>query len=107
MNEIPETLFDPVSPAEVNRRLDLFREQYVLGILKAAEFNAMLEEFKFQDAQGQTWSPGASTGQWYFWQDDQWHQAQPPTTLRFVERSVWFESCESLETTDRPIPLKR
>lgn len=85
----PEDLFDTATPDELQQRLDLFRERYLLGLMSPPEFNDLLLEFQFGDSDGRTWSPGVNSRDWYVWREGVWQRAAPPGSLRIRNSTLW------------------
>src|SRR5215470_849095 len=88
MPNLPETVRDYFTPEELGVRLDQLRRWYQQGALGAAEFNATLSVFQFNDDVGHLWAPGANSGQWYRWDRTQWTQAQPPAALMLANAAL-------------------
>jgi hypothetical protein len=82
MPEPPETLFLTVTPAKVLERFELIRDQYRMGVLDPAAFNAALKVFQFPDAEGVLWTVGARSNRWYRWDGGTWQPADPPAQLQ-------------------------
>ncbi len=96
----PEGIFETATPDELQDRLDLFRERYLLGLMTPAEFNELLLEFQFGDTEERIWSPGVNSRDWHVWRDGFWQRSTPPATLRIRSSTLWmlFEG----QQADRP-----
>jgi hypothetical protein len=81
---------DSVGPDEIMRRLQMITSRYRAGDLTSADFNTLIRPFQFQDDFGQEWAPGALSGKWYRWEQDQWVEAPAPTRLSIPQAPVLF-----------------
>jgi hypothetical protein len=101
MPEPPELAYESVAPEVLTERLDIIRERFRTGLLTAADFNAALKAFQFNDELGHLWSPGATTGKWYRWDGDEWTAAAPPSRLKVSQSPILFTDFER-QTNSRP-----
>lgn len=77
----PESLASTVTPAKVLERFERVREQYRMGIIDVAAFNAALKLFQFPDSDGVLWTVGATSNRWYRWDGGEWQPGEPPAQL--------------------------
>ncbi|MBI3914660.1 MAG: hypothetical protein HY327_10815 [Chloroflexi bacterium] len=81
MAENPESVGERMTPDQLIRRLDTFRERLKYGLMTANEFKEALRLFQFSDDVGHLWAPGATSNQWYRWDRTHWTAAPPPPLL--------------------------
>lgn len=98
---LPETVSDRFTPEQLAERLLELRRRYQNGALDAAQFNAALAVFQFNDEVGHLWAPGANTGQWYRWDRSEWTPDQPPQALTMTHAQL-ETSAAWLTTSDAP-----
>ena len=82
MEEPPEMVAQTATPAQILERLEFLRMRYRMGDMNATSFNEVLKIFRFRDAGGGVWSPGAQTNTWYRWDGRRWVAGTPPERLQ-------------------------
>ena len=102
MPDPPETLTPTSTPEKILQRLDIIREQYRMGLMDPASFNAVLKDFQFRDEAGALWTPGARTNRWYRREGAEWVPGNPPTRLLLPKLSL--ELSPDLERPPLPQP---
>jgi hypothetical protein len=102
MPEPPEPIYDTATPEQIAARLEEVREQFRLGLMDTAGFNAALAAFQFTDEVGHLWAPGATSGQWYRWDGTGWTPAVPPARLNLPATPIMFNDLELPAATSAP-----
>ena len=89
-------------PQEIEEHFRELRAAVQSGTISDDEFEAQLKEFLFQDDSGAYWTIGAQTEKWYQYEDGDWVQASPQSTLERVEETAPGPDIESRETPTPP-----
>ena len=89
-------------PQEIEEHFRELRAAVQSGTISDDEFEAQLREFLFKDDSGVYWTIGAQTEKWYQYEDGDWVQASPPSTLERVEETAPGPDIESRETPTPP-----
>lgn len=76
--------------AEAEQRFAVLRARYQAGELDAAAYEAELQKLVIEDGAGGYWMLGANSGEWYWYDGQQWMRRDPPLAAVAVERpQVW------------------
>ncbi len=75
---------------EVEDSFNLLKRKFGEKKISKREFIDSLKELRIRDVEGRFWMIGAQTGKWYFFDGNDWIQAQPPS---FEERKVICITC--------------
>ncbi len=70
---------------------ELFHElkaRFEAGTMSEEEFQAEIRNLLYQDSDGNYWTLGARTEEWYRYDDDRWLRASPPPTLEPVKEEI-------------------
>ena len=102
MHEPPEIAYETVSSEVLLQRLEMLRERLRTGVMSVGDFNAAIKAFQFRDEIGHLWAPGATSGQWYRWDDGKWTPAQAPARLQVDQSPIMFDDFEEA-TTRQPV----
>jgi hypothetical protein len=71
--------------AELEQRFQQLRQQWMSGQIDQATFAAQVQALQLQDAQGRYWTIGVQTGQWYYFDGNNWLPGTPPASARAGE----------------------
>jgi hypothetical protein len=65
---------------QIEKRFHELKGQKEAGEIDDEQFAAELEKLQFRDEQGQLWMIGASTGKWYYYEEEEsrWVRGEPP-----------------------------
>lgn len=69
---------------EIEKLFHQLKEDLEAGAITEDELLAKTRDLLFRDDRGRYWTIGASTGQWYRYDEADWVQASPPQTLEPV-----------------------
>jgi hypothetical protein len=72
--------------AEAERRFAVLRARYQAGELDDAAYDAELQRLVIEDDAGDHWVVGAESGEWYWYDGEQWVHRDPPATEDMAER---------------------
>jgi len=76
--------------AEAEQRFAELRTRYRAGELDDAAYDAALQKLIVEDSSGGYWMLGADSGEWYWYDGQQWVRRDPPPAEVAVERpQVW------------------
>jgi len=76
--------------AEAEQRFAELRAGYQAGELDDAAYDAALQKLVIEDSSGGYWMLGADSGEWYWYDGEQWVRRDPPLAEVAVERpQVW------------------
>jgi hypothetical protein len=64
--------------SSVEAEFERLKTQFEAGELTEAEFKSQLQELMIENEQGEWWTIGPETGQWYVHNGEQWVQKEPP-----------------------------
>jgi hypothetical protein len=92
-----------VRPEEVEQQFHALKAGLESGAITDGEFDTEIRRFLFQDPNGDYWTIGAQTEEWYRYQDGDWAQASPPSELERAERKMERPQ----ETPDIVAPSRR
>jgi hypothetical protein len=68
-----------MSVEQIEQQFHELKEQWEAGEIDDEQFAAELEKLRFRDGQGRLWKIGASTGQWYYEEEEgRWVRGEPP-----------------------------
>jgi hypothetical protein len=77
-----------VRPEEVEQQFRALKAGLESGAITDEEFDTEIRRFLFQDLEGDYWTIGAQTEEWYRYQDGEWAHASPPSELERAERKM-------------------
>jgi hypothetical protein len=63
--------------AELERQFDILRSQYAAGEVDDAAYEARLNDLIIQDMNAEYWTLGADSGEWYWYDGEQWVRRDP------------------------------
>jgi len=64
---------------DVENEFDRLKEKYLQNEISEKEFKAELKKLRIRDKQGKCWTIGARTGKWYYFDGEEWVEADPPS----------------------------
>ena len=77
--------------AEAEQRFAALRARYQAGELDDAAYEAELQKLVIEDGAGGYWMLGADSGEWYWYDGQQWVRRDPPLAAAPVERpQAWL-----------------
>ena len=63
----------------VQEAFDKLKEKFQAGEISSQQFIDEMKPLRIKDDQGRYWMIGAQTGKWYYFNDKEWVQAEPPS----------------------------
>ncbi len=80
------------------QQFQTLRQAFAAGQIDQAAFNAAVDQLGFQDGWGRYWAIGVQSGAWYYFDGQQWRQADPGQAERLpfldVRGRCWQRSQE-------------
>jgi len=64
---------------DVQESFEKLKERFQAGEISRQEFIDEMKKLRIKDDQGRFWMIGAQTGKWYYFDDKDWVQADPPS----------------------------
>ena len=75
---------------------------FAIGAINSEEYRVAMEAFKFRDDSHRYWTIGASSGQWFVFDDGNWVSADPPPELLGPDVPLLRLPDDLLESVDLP-----
>ena len=97
----------PQLPASFQKTLEKFNElhsAHQAGELTSRSFQAALKNLMVQDEEGDYWTLGMESGEWYWFDGDEWHLRLPPLILG-DQKKTKEESLPAAPEPPKPSPV--
>ncbi len=67
---------------EVERDFNLLRQEFKTNKISEQEYKNRLKKLRLKDDEGRSWTIGAQSGQWYYFDGQNWIESSPPSVQK-------------------------